>query len=556
MAQAIGEWLHLALRWMHIVAGILWIGSSMFFNWLNTHLEPPEPDERERKPGVEGGLWMIHGGGFYQVEKRVLAPDKVPRTLHWFIWEAAFTWLTGIFLLTLVYDMGGGSMLVDPSVASISPRLATVLGIAGIAAAWLVYELVWTLPPLAARPGLASAVSVALAAAAAFGLAQVLSGRAAYMHVGAILGTCMVANVWFRIIPNQRELVAATREGRPPSEALAKQAKARSLHNNYMTYPLIFIMVSNHFPGTYASHWNWAILLGVAALGAAVRHLENRRDLSPMVPLGALGVAAVVAAGIAFGGGGGGRSKAEDDARFQAALSLPKRPAHVGGPHAGASVAGVDPATAGAVRGVVRFEGRAPEREELALSIECAAAHREGGPVLREDAIVVDGRLANAFVWIEEGLASFRAPPSRGEAVLDQRGCVFAPHVVGVEAGQPLLVLNSDPINHNVHSLSVKNPFRSTNMAKDERSVHIIEHPEIMVEAKCDLHTWMVAYVGVVPHPYFAVTGTDGAFVLERVPPGEYVVAAWHEVYGRRSARSKVSPQGTAEVELVFSAAD
>ncbi len=279
------DWLNLFLRWAHLIAGISWIGSSLYFIWLDGHLEAPSADKKD----VEGELWMVHSGGFYQVERRRIEPGSMPRTLHWFRWEAMLTWMTGILLLSVVYYMTRGVYLVDPAVSSITPGRAALLGLGVIVAAWFVYDLLWS-SAISRLPALATGISFALAAGMTYGFCRVLSGRAAFIHVGAVFGTLMVANVWLRILPAQQKMVDATREGRTPDFALSDLAKTRSVHNSYMTFPVLFIMLSNHFPGTYASPLNWLVLGLLIVLGACVRHLMigkgGRRywALAAMVP--------------------------------------------------------------------------------------------------------------------------------------------------------------------------------------------------------------------------------------------------------------------------------
>ncbi len=274
MNATLSEWLNLVLRWTHLVAGISWIGSSFYFMWLDSHLEAPD------KPSdtLAGSLWMVHSGGFYRVEKRYLAAGQVPANLHWFKWEAAFTWLSGFSLLVLVYYLGG--TMVDASNSSLGEGTAALIGIAGLIAGWLVYDLIWM--GLGQWPKLAAVVSVALLVASTFALTQVFSGRAAYIHVGALLGTLMVANVWVRILPAQRQMIAATQAGQARDMTLARRAKLRSVHNNYMTLPVLFIMVSNHFPSTYGHGWNWLILSVLMLAGAGVRHYLNAQNRSAL----------------------------------------------------------------------------------------------------------------------------------------------------------------------------------------------------------------------------------------------------------------------------------
>lgn len=268
----VGDWLHLGLRWLHVVVGAAWIGTSFYFNYLNHSLRPPpQADGR-----VSGELWAVHGGGFYHVEKFAVAPEQLPETLHWFKWEAYTTWVSGFSLLAVVYYLGPGGLMVDPQVADISRWTATLLGLGALAFGWLAYDLLCR-SRLVERTGLFTVVGFVLTAAVAFGLTQVLAGRAAYIHVGALLGTIMAANVFRVIIPSQREMVAAMQEGREPDGTLGYQAARRSLHNNYLTLPVLFVMVSNHFPMTYEHSWNWAILAVVSLGGAGIRHWFNLR---------------------------------------------------------------------------------------------------------------------------------------------------------------------------------------------------------------------------------------------------------------------------------------
>jgi uncharacterized membrane protein len=213
---------------------------------------------------------MVHSGGFYQVEKRRPAPGEIPPVLHWFKWEAMLTWITGVSLLVLLFYLNG-AYLLDPTVARIGRWSAVALGIGVVIFSWPVYNALWS-SALAKRPAVATAISLVLLTAITVLLCRLLSGRAAFMHVGTILGTIMVANVWERIIPAQEQMVAATRAGRAADFTLGERAKQRSVHNSYMTFPLLFIMLSNHFPATYATRLNWLVLLLLCVAGAAVRH--------------------------------------------------------------------------------------------------------------------------------------------------------------------------------------------------------------------------------------------------------------------------------------------
>ena len=269
-----GELSDIVLRWFHVIAGIMWIGNSLLFNWLDRNLVK-EQARAEQNPLTDGVIWMVHSGGFYEVEKKQLAPNQLPKILHWFKWQNFLTWVSGIFLLVVVYYLEG-SFLVDPAVSDISVADARLLGIGLLVGGWVVYDVLWrTVGPRA--PAVATVVSFALLGGAAMLLIHFLSGRAAYIHLGVLMGTVMTGNVWFVILPSQRALLRATKAGEPQDVALGKKAKQRSIHNNYMTFPLIFIMVSNHFPSTYGNKLNWVILGVVLVTGAAIRHFMNIR---------------------------------------------------------------------------------------------------------------------------------------------------------------------------------------------------------------------------------------------------------------------------------------
>ncbi len=263
------EWLALLGRWAHFVTGVAWIGASFYFIWLDDHLLPPkEPAAGER--GVGGELWSVHGGGFYHAQKYRGAPQALPETLHWFKWEAYSTWLTGMFLLVLIYWYGANVYLIDPSVAALSQTAAIVIAVLVIVGGWIVYDLLCR-SPLGRNEKLLSAVLFALIVLLAYGLTLVFSGRGAYIHYGVVLGTIMVANVFFIIIPGQRRMVQAAARGAEPDPADGIRAKQRSVHNTYFTLPVLFVMISNHYAMTYNHAWNWLILVAFTLAGALIR---------------------------------------------------------------------------------------------------------------------------------------------------------------------------------------------------------------------------------------------------------------------------------------------
>jgi uncharacterized membrane protein len=302
MTPRLLELLDLALRWTHVIAGIMWIGNSLLFNWLDRNLRPPT----SRAANAQGDIWLIHSGGFYFVEKTSLAGRPLPVPLHWFKWQAYTTWLTGAALLIVVYYAGGRALLADAAIAPIGHGAAIVVAVGSIVSGWLLYDTLWrVVAPRAAA--FASALSIVGLVSIVVALTSLLSGRAAFLHVGAMLGTIMAANVWSVIMPSQDVLVAAVREGRPPDPAVAADAKTRSIHNNYLTFPVVVLMVSSHFPSLYGHRWSWLILLVLIAVGAAVRHVMNVRfTYRRWVPavVGTVATAAVVLyLLVAYGGG-------------------------------------------------------------------------------------------------------------------------------------------------------------------------------------------------------------------------------------------------------------
>ena len=274
------DWLNLLTRWLHVIAGIVWIGSSFYFIALDNHLRPPR-DEREREAGIGGETWEIHGGGFYNIKKYLVAPRVLPETLYWFKWEAYTTWLSGFALMIVLYYLNADTYLIDRSVADLSTGEAVAISIGLLAAAWLVYDVLCRL--LASRPLVLAAVLLGSITLAAWGIGQLFSARAMYLQIGAMLGTIMVGNVFFVIIPAHWELVRAKQAGRDPDPAANARAKLRSVHNNYLTLPVVFTMLSNHFPFTYGHSYSWLILVVLLVIGAWVRHFFNLRHMGRTV---------------------------------------------------------------------------------------------------------------------------------------------------------------------------------------------------------------------------------------------------------------------------------
>ena len=276
------DWLNLILRFAHVITGIAWIGASFYFVWLDNHLQ--KPPQAKLDQGIKGDLWAIHGGGFYEVAKYQLAPPQMPQTLHWFKWEAYTTWITGFFLLVLMYYVCAESYLIDPRVADLSQWQAIGIGVGAIVVGWLVYDILCQ-TKLSEHGVILGLLLMVLATALAYGLTQVFSARGAYIHMGAIIGTIMAGNVFRVIIPGQKALVAAVEKGEAPESHWAVKAKLRSTHNTYTTLPLLFIMISNHYPMTYNHSYNWAVLIAIMIITAAVRQYFVARHFGKQNPL-------------------------------------------------------------------------------------------------------------------------------------------------------------------------------------------------------------------------------------------------------------------------------
>lgn len=286
--ENLGEWINLLVRWFHIVAGIAWIGSSFFFMWLDSALRK-HTDSTSADPKNSGALWMVHSGGFYHVEKRILGIGEVPPELHWFKWEALLTWVSGMFLLGVVYYWGG--LMEETPYLSALGYAAT--GLAIIVLTWIVYDNLW-LSPLSQNVALCAVLTFGIIVCVTMMGSHYLGARASYIHVGAAMGTLMVANVWLRILPAQRELIASSKAGVVRDQKLAERAKMRSIHNNYMTFPVIFIMISNHFPITYGHSQNWLILLALMVASFCVRHFMNTGRFKYLLVVAAAIFAALV----------------------------------------------------------------------------------------------------------------------------------------------------------------------------------------------------------------------------------------------------------------------
>ena len=291
------DWLDLLIRWLHVVAAIVWIGTSFYFVALDSHLLPPRKP-RDSDEGVGGESWEIHGGGFYRIHKFRVAPETIPEPLHWYKWEAYTTWLSGFALLVVLYYLDAETYLVDPSVRDLSTGTAIAISVALLALAWVVYDVLCRL--LGRRELLLAAALLAFVAASAYTAGELFSARAMPIQVGAMLGTMMVGNVLFVIIPGHWELVHAKRAGREPDPVHGLKGKQRSVHNNYLTLPVVLAMLGPHFPFAFAGERGWLVLVALMLVGAWLRlyfNLRHRGRTVWFIPAtAALGVLAIAIA--------------------------------------------------------------------------------------------------------------------------------------------------------------------------------------------------------------------------------------------------------------------
>jgi len=294
LADYATDWLDLVFRWFHVTAAIVWIGTSFYFVALDNHLLEPER-QQDRDEWVRGESWEIHGGGFYVIRKYLVAPPRLPKPLHWYKWEAYWTWLSGFALFATLYYADARLRLIDPSVASLRPWQAILISLGLLVAAWVLYDALCRL--ISSEALLALAILGAVTGAS-YGVLQLYSARAAYLQVGVMLGTIMAANVFLVIIPGHWELVRAREAGREPDPRPGIRGKQRSVHNNYLTLPVLFTMLAGHFPVTYGHDHAWAVLVALMVVGAAIRHYFNNRHAGRTlwwIPLGCAGAIAGIA---------------------------------------------------------------------------------------------------------------------------------------------------------------------------------------------------------------------------------------------------------------------
>ncbi len=315
METTLYEWLSFGLRWLHVITGIAWIGSSFYFIALDLSLK-----KRDHLPeGVSGEAWQVHGGGFYNMRKYTIAPPELPPELTWFKWESYATWISGFFLLCTVYYAAPDLFLIDRAVMDLAPWQAVAFGIGSMIVVWLVYDALCR-SPLVENTYLLLIVVFIFLAVVGWALTLIYSGRGAFIHLGAVTATIMTANVAHNIIPNQRRAVEMLKRGETPPAVYGKQAKQRSLHNNYLTLPVIFLMLSNHYPLAFATQYNWVIAILVMVMGGVIRHWFNEHHAGRKSPNWCWAVAAMAFVGIMWLSEAGPREHGETDTEVSSAL--------------------------------------------------------------------------------------------------------------------------------------------------------------------------------------------------------------------------------------------
>lgn len=517
---------------------VTWIGTSIFFMWLDRSFEKNPASQR---PGHVGDLWMVHGGGFYHVEKLLMGPTKVPEKLHWFKWESYWTWMSGMMLMILIFYWGDGTFLLDDMVSDVTHLQGVLIGLFSLIGSWFFYDFLWESSLTKKNPLIGHMLTLAWLGGMAYFLCHTLSGRAAYMHVGGMMGTWMTANVFMRIIPRQLKMVEASRKGEPVNQEWGKNAKNRSTHNTYFTLPVIFTMLSNHFPNTYGHDLNWLILLLVIAGGAAIREYFVVRISDPRRSLSAAVVGIAVLSFVVVW------TSVKKEAPSEVVVVEVATPKEV---EAVVPESPVENQRAHPVSGVVSFEGTPPENKKLTLPSGCGP--KSGGESRSNEVLVHNGRLENVLIVVKNPPPTKTPPPSE-ELVLDQRGCTYHPRIAAARVGQTVTFVNSDAVFHNVRSVTRENErFNVAMPKKDQRFSKVFKKPEMFFQAKCSVHPWMGAFVAVFDHPFYAVTDASGKFELPGLPVGSYTIEAWHEVFGTQTKTIDVVDTGAPELNFTF----
>ena len=547
MLDSIYEWSLILIRWIHIVAAVSWIGESVFFMWLDRSLVKLE---NPKNKGHAGEIWLLHGGGFYRVEKLLMGHIAVPKVLHWFKWEAFSTWISGMILLALIYYTGGGTFLLDDSVSQLSYNQALIISIGSIFGSWFLYDALWE-TKIVTEGLVGHVLTVVLLIGLAYFLSHTISGRAAYIHMAAIMGTWMVGNVLMRILPRQTKMVAATSKGESVNPAWGINAKNRSTHNTYLTLPVIFIMISNHFPETYGHDLNWVLLLIICLGGALVRQFFILRE-SNYLKAKLFLIPALVTLALAF------KMTLQVDEvdhipnnekSIETIVQLNEKQKKI--THNNSIL--LDDKFNRTVTGTISFAGKLPPYQKLRLPKACAKQHK--GNVILNNVVIKKGLVKNVMVRVKSGLEGINFPnrTPKTEVVFDQVGCVYIPRVAMAQVGQVIRFKNSDPVFHNVKAITKNNKKFNKAMPKKNTSfTKVFQNEEFHIQAKCSLHPWMGAHLAVLNHPYFSVSSQTGKFIINNLPSGRFVIEAWHEVFGSVEAEVDLSQEMTQDLQIVF----
>ncbi len=550
MNQELFDWLLMLVRWLHITVGVTWIGTSIFFMWLDRSFEV-DPDSA--KPGHIGKLWMVHGGGFYHVEKLQMGPTKVPDHLHWFKWESYWTWISGMILLGMIFYTGEGTFLLDDSVSGIGFYSAIMLSLFSIFGSWFFYDFLWELKITRQKAFIGHILTITWLIVITYILCKTISGRAAYIHIGAMLGTWMAANVFMRIIPRQVKMVEASKRGEEVNQEWGKNAKNRSTHNTYFTLPVIFIMLSNHFPQTYGHEYNWLILFILCGAGAAIREYFVKRLTHPARSM-SFALLGLILLFIAYGfslsevSSQTERYRSDHSHEMQTTKKAKSEaPTEKSVKHQSKQQS----EQTLTLSGEIKFEGEKYQGKKLKLPKGC---NNPSTDLYSDEVIVSQGKLKNVLVKITAGHENLDFGKTPDYAVeLDQVGCIYTPRIIGVRIGQPVEFINSDTIFHNVKSVTKNN--RSFNLAMprhNQRERRVFDKEEIVLQTKCSVHPWMSANIAVVSHPFFAISDELGKFQISNLAEGIYTVETWHEVFGKLKAQVELKANQVNKIDFSY----
>ena len=535
MDQEIFDWLLLLIRWLHITVAITWIGTSIFFMWLDRTLKT---NPHSQNAGHIGDLWMVHGGGFYHVEKLLMGPTKVPSELHWFKWEAYWTWMSGAFLMTLIFYIGDGTFLLDSAVSSINYWQGVGLGLFSLIGSWFFYDFLWERTLTKNFPLIGHMFTLIWLIALSYLLCHTLSGRAAYMHIGGMLGTWMTANVFMRIIPRQLKMVEAARSGEHANLEWGKNAKNRSTHNTYFTLPVIFIMLSNHFPATYGHQYNWLILLFMCTAGAAIREYFVKRIDRPIRALYFLILGLMILISVIYFSRENSPSVIQKIHPIVTTLKKEIEPQK----------------TSENISGVISFKGNPPKNLKLNLPRGCSENSK--GDSYSNEVLIKKEKIQNVLVRITKGLEGKVFADVPTEVIeLDQRGCLYSPRLIAPRVGQKVTFINSDNLFHNIRSVTQNNKsFNIPMPKKDQRVTMIFDKTEIFMQSKCSVHPWMGAYIAVIDHPFFSITNDKGEYSIKNLPVGHYTMEVWHEIFGNQTTEFTVKEKENLKLDFSFKA--